>query len=155
MVKKKKVKLNRREFFKKTGYLGIIALGIGAFLKNIFLYISPEQKEKTYHKYLVGKKNQILPGKAKEITIQGKPVFVVNQGTEFKVFSGVCTHLGCIIKWEENNDGFYCPCHQGFFDKSGRVVSGPPPTPLTEFPVVEEKNLIYIQVEDKKKGPWA
>ncbi len=155
MAKKEKEKLNRREFFKKTGYIGVIALGIGSFLKNIFFYISPETKEKTYHKYLVGKKDQILPGKAKEISIQGKPVFVVNQGTEFKVFSGVCTHLGCIIKWEENNDRFFCPCHQGIFDKTGRVVSGPPPTPLAEFPVVEDGNLVYIQVEDKKKGPWA
>lgn len=154
MVKIKN-KIDRREFFKKTGFFGLIIVGIASFLKNIFLYLSPEKKEKTYHKYLVGKKDQIEPGKAKEISIQGKPVFVVNQGDKFKVFSGVCTHLGCIIKWEENNNRFFCPCHAGVFDKMGDVVEGPPPTPLIEYQVIMEGNLVYIEVEDKKKGPWA
>ncbi|MBL7052696.1 MAG: Rieske (2Fe-2S) protein [Candidatus Marinimicrobia bacterium] len=150
-----KEKLSRKEFFKKFSFLGLGILAVGIFLKNIFLFISPEKKEKTYHKYLVGKKSEIQSGNAKEIAIQGKPVFVINLDGKFKVFSGVCTHLGCIIKWEENKNRFFCPCHQGVFDPSGKVVSGPPPTPLTEFDVLEEGNLVYIQVEDKKKGSWT
>ncbi len=155
MTEKQKETLDRMGFFKKFGILGLGVLAIGAFLKNMFLFVSPEKKEKTYHKYLVGKKSEIPPGKAKEIAIQGKPVFVINLNDKFKVFSGVCTHLGCIIKWEENKNRFFCPCHQGVFDPSGKVVSGPPPTPLMEFAVQEEGNLVYIQVEDKKKGAWA
>ncbi|MBC8214275.1 MAG: Rieske (2Fe-2S) protein [Candidatus Marinimicrobia bacterium] len=148
-------KQNRKEFLKKFGIFGVLILAVGSFVKNLIVFVSPESKTKSTHRYLVGKKSEISVGKSKEISIQGKPAFVVRLDEGFKVFSGVCTHLGCIIKWEENNNRFFCPCHNGVFDKTGKVVSGPPPEPLKEFEVEEDGNLVFIQVEDKRKGPWV
>jgi Rieske Fe-S protein len=87
--------------------------------------------------------------------IQKKPVFVVHLEDEFKVFSGICTHLGCIVKWEENKNRFYCPCHKGIFDKTGKVTGGPPPRPLDEFTVEMDDNLVFVKVEDKDRSPWS
>ena len=47
-------------------------------------------------------------------------------GSEFLAFSNRCPHLGCKVHWEARENRFYCPCHQGAFDPSGRGVSGPP-----------------------------
>ena len=85
----------------------------------------------------------------------GKPVFVVRLEEGYKVFSGVCTHLGCIVRWEENKSRFYCPCHQGIFNKQGEVTGGPPPRPLDEYQVELDNNLVFIKVEDKLEGPWT
>jgi Rieske Fe-S protein len=49
---------------------------------------------------------------------------------EFIAISAGCTHLGCIVTWDEEQNIFKCPCHEGKFDAEGRVISGPPPAPL-------------------------
>jgi cytochrome b6-f complex iron-sulfur subunit len=123
----------RRGFLKNLGIIGALIAAIGLFIKNILFYLLPEKRDITYHKFLVAKKDQIPIGKAKEITLDGKPVFVVHLREGFKVFSGVCTHLGCITRWEEQKGRFYCPCHAGIFSKSGEVIGGPPPKALNKF----------------------
>jgi menaquinol-cytochrome c reductase iron-sulfur subunit len=52
-----------------------------------------------------------------------------DSGTPF-VLSGTCTHLGCTVRWNAEDDQFQCPCHGGRFAPDGRVVDGPPPQPL-------------------------
>lgn len=37
----------------------------------------------------------------------------------------VCTHLGCLYKWNTINDRFECPCHGSKFLKMGTRISGP------------------------------
>lgn len=147
-------KQSRRDFLKGFGIFGVFAIAMGTMIYNSLIYLLPKRKEKTYHKYLVTKMSDLPLGKAKEINLGNRPVFVVHLKDGFKVFSGVCTHLGCIVRWEENKDRFYCPCHQGVFSKEGKVASGPPPRALDEFPVKVEDNLVFIKVEDKLEGPW-
>ncbi|HID38887.1 MAG TPA: Rieske (2Fe-2S) protein [Calditrichaeota bacterium] len=148
-------KQSRRDFIRNTSVLGALIIAIGTFVRHAFVYLLPEKKKKTYHKYLVAKKSELPVGKAKKIALSGKPVYVVRLDDGYKVFSGVCTHLGCIVRWEEQKGRFYCPCHQGIFSKTGEVLGGPPPRPLDEFEVHLEQNLVFIKVEDKMEGPWT
>jgi Rieske Fe-S protein len=76
-------------------------------------------------------------GAASEVPVGGGTIYktakvVVTQPTrgEFKAFSAVCTHVGCIMS--EVADGTIdCPCHGGQFKiTNGAVVAGPPPSPL-------------------------
>lgn len=55
--------------------------------------------------------------------------------TEFIAFSVDCTHLGCPVRWLPGANIFMCPCHGGVFYSDGTVASGPPPRPLTRYPV--------------------
>ncbi|MGW8273276.1 MAG: QcrA and Rieske domain-containing protein [Thermodesulfovibrionales bacterium] len=58
-------------------------------------------------------------------------------------FSKVCTHLGCLVAYDEDSKALICPCHAGTFDLEGNVISGPPPKPLTKLPLkVEGDNII-------------
>ncbi len=54
---------------------------------------------------------------------------------EYLVVVGICTHLGCIPKFEPDRGGFlgrnwpggyFCPCHGSKYDLSGRVFAGVP-----------------------------
>ncbi len=40
---------------------------------------------------------------------------------EIIAMSAACTHMGCIVNWENNNRKFYCPCHGGTFTEYGDV----------------------------------
>lgn len=55
--------------------------------------------------------------------------------TDFIAFSVDCTHLGCPVRWLPGANLFMCPCHGGVFYADGTVASGPPPRPLTRYPV--------------------
>ena len=54
-------------------------------------------------------------------------------GKGYRALSATCTHLGCGVSWNEATSQFQCPCHKGVFDRSGTVVSGPPPRGLDRF----------------------
>jgi Rieske Fe-S protein len=49
---------------------------------------------------------------------------------EFKAFSAVCTHVGCLCN-QVANGTINCPCHGSKFNiTDGAVVAGPAPAPL-------------------------
>jgi len=49
---------------------------------------------------------------------------------DFRAFSAVCTHMGCIVS-QISGGTIDCPCHGSQFSiKDGSVVSGPAPSPL-------------------------
>lgn len=49
---------------------------------------------------------------------------------DFKAFSAVCTHQGCIVN-QIAQGNIVCPCHGSQFSiKNGSVVAGPAPRPL-------------------------
>jgi nitrite reductase/ring-hydroxylating ferredoxin subunit len=68
---------------------------------------------------------------------------------DFIALSSVCPHLGCQVHWESNNNRFFCPCHNGAFDKSGQPISGPPKDSnqsLPRYPLKIENGLLFIEV---------
>lgn len=66
-------------------------------------------------------------------------------GGEWSVFSRTCSHLGCLVRWNESKESFLCPCHGAVFDKDGAVVAGPPPEPLQKLEVKVEDGLLYVK----------
>ena len=70
----------------------------------------------------------------REVTKEGliyvRPIQRAGASGEFQALSAVCTHLGCNVRWRPEDSKFACPCHEGFYDANGDVISGPPPRPL-------------------------
>jgi Rieske Fe-S protein len=65
-------------------------------------------------------------------------------GRDFIAMSNICTHLGCRVRWVAERQEFFCPCHNGVYDKLGNVVSGPPPKPLDRYAVKVEDDQIMV-----------
>lgn len=94
----------------------------------------------------VGKAEDFGPGSGKIVSVNDKPVIVVNgKAGGLKAFTAICTHLGCIVSWDARKNSIACPCHDGFFNPvTGAVVSGPPPKPLAQYEVIVKDGKVLI-----------
>ena len=96
-------------------------------------------------KVLVGTTADIPAGAGKVVAMGSKPAIVVNTDQGVKAFSAICTHLGCVVSWNDMIGAIQCPCHDGHFDPTtGAVVSGPPPTGLPAITVSVEGDQIFL-----------
>ena len=70
---------------------------------------------------------------------------LTENGQDYLVMSNICTHLGCRVRWIEEQDYFFCPCHNGSFSRDGEVTGGPPPKPLDQFENKVEDGILFIR----------
>lgn len=135
----KTAKTDRRSFL---WIMGALLLGAAAATGNaVIRYLMPPQKPKSA-KELSIPTAQIPPGSSLIVEYRGSPVILVNSGGGISAFSAVCTHLGCVVKWVSGEKIFYCPCHAGKFDLSGKVTAGPPPEPLHKIDIEVTDGII-------------
>ena len=74
--------------------------------------------------------------------LRGRPTLAVRKNGQLLGFSAVCTHLGCVVRWNETSGWIECPCHGGRFDLRGQVLTGPPPSGLDAIPLKIEGDRI-------------
>ena len=80
-----------------------------------------------------GSLNDLKRGEGKILKLNGKKV-AAHRAENGKVTlrSPVCTHLGCIVRWNNADKTWDCPCHGSRFKPSGEVFSGPAEVPLAK-----------------------
>ncbi len=64
------------------------------------------------------------------VTNVEQSVYVIRLAEGFRALSAVCTHLGCITRFQPDRNIIACPCHGSQFTLAGDVVAGPAPRPL-------------------------
>lgn len=71
------------------------------------------------------------------------------KGVELVAYSQECTHLACAVIPDVKRGVIHCPCHEGFFDlKTGVVLAGPPPRPLSRILLeIRDDNIYATGVE--------
>jgi Rieske Fe-S protein len=133
---------------------GGLAAGYGAFgvMAGWFLY--PSQPRKLAWIFVGEASNIRLNDVLRIETPTGQRVTIARRkedGTadDFLALSTTCPHLGCQVHWEPQHNRFFCPCHNGAFDPSGKATEGPPAAAgqvLPSFPLRLDNGLIFIQV---------
>jgi len=71
------------------------------------------------------------------------------RAADFIALSSTCPHLGCQVRWEGQNNRYFCPCHSGTFDPSGKATGGPPGDAglwLPRYELAVQNGLLYIAV---------
>ena len=74
--------------------------------------------------------DRLPKGSGKVMENNKMAIYKDNEGKAHK-YSAICTHLGCIVSWNELEKSFDCPCHGSRFSgQTGRVINGPANTAL-------------------------
>ncbi|MGH3325902.1 MAG: FAD-dependent oxidoreductase [Streptomyces sp.] len=75
--------------------------------------------------------DEIAPGAGAIVRIRGRRCAVhrTPEG-EVRALSPRCTHLGCLVRFNDAEGAWECPCHGSRFDTEGRVIQGPATRPL-------------------------
>lgn len=115
------------------GFLALWIPAIGAMMAS-FLKAPAEESRPGEKQLKAGKLSTLAVGDARLVSHSDEPVFVVRVAeSQVLAVSAVCTHMRCILRWKRDNGTFLCPCHDGAFDRSGNVLSGPPKKPLRQY----------------------
>jgi Rieske Fe-S protein len=163
-----KNQLTRRDFIKAVaaGIGGVIAALVG--IPSVAYLLSPATQARTeddaliplgpLENYPIAVPTRFDFTRTKvngwERTATNYGLYVLRKSeSEVRVFSDVCTHLGCRVTWHPEIKHYVSPCHDGHFDIVGNVVSGPPPRPLDEFVTkIKDRNLFVMLPPYKRTG---
>ena len=127
----------KRRNFLDIFFGGSLLATIAAFLYPVVRYVLPSKTTgATQNSVTAAKAGELPPNAAKVFKFGSAPAVLVNtaEGT-LVALSAVCTHLTCTVRYDGDTGTLFCPCHNGRFDLSGNVLSGPPPRPLETFTV--------------------
>ena len=158
--------ISRRDFIKGMATIlgGLIGAVIG--IPSIGYLLSPALRPSakngaaialgSLEKYPIGVPTRVgftqtqVNGWERTATNYGLYVVRMNE-SKVRVFSDVCTHLGCRVTWHADQAHYISPCHDGHFDMLGNVISGPPPRPLDEFATRVESGNLFVTLPAMKR----
>ncbi len=143
--------LERRKFL---GLLGSSALSIAALGTAItgVRYLEPDVLFEAETRFRVGRPDAIAVGTV--VVLLRQKVYVVRSAEGFYALSSVCTHLGCMTRFERDQNRIFCPCHGSRFDLSGHVTGGPAPRPLPRLDLSLDRGILVVDV-NKPAAPDA
>lgn len=139
--------ITRRGFLKYVLLGGSAVAAAAGVLAPIIAYLWPTKQAASGGggPIAVGAAADLPVGKGQVYSVANKPVLVVHAADGFHALSAVCTHLGCIVYWDEQRSAIACPCHAALFNINGGVISGPPPAPLQAYQVQVKDDQILVQ----------
>lgn len=128
--------IERREFLglawlTTLGVLGLGIIGVG------WGFAIPHRKPGQFGSVFVVGTVDELPqaGEAPKYYPNGRFWLVNTEGGLLALYN-VCTHLDCLMGWDQSTAGFTCPCHGSRFNADGTYIKGPAPRSLDRFVVL-------------------
>ena len=134
----------RRHFVQWLLGTGLVAT-IVSFLYPVLRFIVPPKVVNLGSETVVAGTVGELPLNSDKIFRFGnRPgILILTAQDKYIALSAVCTHLGCTVRYRKDRDLIWCPCHNGWYDLTGRNIAGPPPRPLERYEVhVKGKEIV-------------
>jgi Rieske Fe-S protein len=128
--------VDRRTFLDVLLGVGFVSTAAAIAYPVAQFLVPPASAEPATASVVAGKAAALRPNSGLIFPFGTKPAIVVRTaGGELHAFSAVCTHLECTVQFKSDTSQIWCACHNGLYDTSGNVVSGPPPRNLERYTV--------------------
>jgi glycine/D-amino acid oxidase-like deaminating enzyme/nitrite reductase/ring-hydroxylating ferredoxin subunit len=76
---------------------------------------------------------QVPAGSARIVEVEGEKLAVYrDERGRLEAVSAVCSHMGCIVSWNDAESTWDCPCHGSRFSTNGQVLQSPTVQPLPD-----------------------
>jgi nitrite reductase/ring-hydroxylating ferredoxin subunit len=134
---------HRREFLAVLGAGAMALAGLGTTVTAV-RFLWPEVLFEQETRFAVGRPEEIAQGTL--LVLPEQKVFVVHDAAGFFALSATCTHLGCMTRYEKENNRIFCPCHGSQFAVDGAVTGGPAPRPLHRLNLALEDGRLVVDV---------
>ena len=142
--------VSRRGFIAQAG-LGAVGLCYaGAVAYPIYRYLAAPAQQAAelaaVTEVKIPEDKMPSPGTALMFRFGSRPTMLIHHKDGTMVcLTAVCTHLGCTVQYQPDQDHIHCACHGGTYDAhTGANISGPPPKPLQRFNVERANGQILI-----------
>ena len=91
--------------------------------------------------------DDLRPNEGKILKLKGEKVAAYRKPDgKVSLCSPVCTHLKCIVRWNDAEKTWDCPCHGSRFAPEGKVIAGPAEEDLQKL-VFDSKSQKPVPVE--------
>jgi Rieske Fe-S protein len=129
-------RLPRRALLDSILGFGFVSSAVAALYPVTRFLVPPAGGEPSTTSVVAAKAAQVPPNTGLVFPFGSKPAILVRTTEgEFRAFTAVCTHLECTVQYKAETSQIWCACHNGLYDLTGNVVSGPPPRGLESFAV--------------------
>ena len=128
-------KVNRREFlnFAWLVSLGFLTVDLAGLT---YLFSMPRFKEGEFGGLVtIGTAAELPDAQAGPENFPKVKFWLSRSDQGVMAIYKVCTHLGCLYNWREQEGKFVCPCHGSQFQADGEYIKGPAPRSLDRFVV--------------------
>jgi Rieske Fe-S protein len=127
---------DRRTFLDTLLAVGFVSTAAAIAYPVSRYLIPPAAGEPETASASAAKASELKPNSGKVFKFGSRPGIVVRTADgDLRAFSAVCTHLDCTVQFKPDTSQLWCACHNGMYDLTGNVVSGPPPRGLEKFVV--------------------
>jgi Rieske Fe-S protein len=76
------------------------------------------------------------------VSFEGKKVAAFrDERGSLTLLSPVCTHMKCIVRWNDADRTWDCPCHGARYRATGEVIGGPAEKPLEKIEPKQSADL--------------
>ena len=120
--------LSRRAFFTRLG-LGSLGVAAAGTLTFYYQYLSPNVLFEASPIVDEGKAGKLIRS-IRSLWTSTQAIYLVHVAEGYFSLSAVCTHLGCMTAWKQDEGVIACPCHGSRFSREGQKIAGPAPKPL-------------------------
>jgi Rieske Fe-S protein len=136
---------SRRSFVDWLLGIGVVGSAVSFFYPVLKFVIPPPVAEAIELNVVAATVDELPPNTSKIFKFGRRPALLVHTPAgELRAFDGICTHLNCTVQYREDFGQIWCACHNGFYDLTGKNISGPPPRPLPPLVVSVRGNEIIV-----------
>lgn len=123
---------SRREFLYYIWGASIVMI-LGEATAGIIWFALPRFKEGEFGGVFRIAGTELPEAGSPPVSIPSGRFWLSNADDGFRSLYAVCTHLGCLPKWQPANNRFECPCHGSKFQLDGTYITGPAPRNMDRF----------------------